>query len=622
MKWHKVCRGAVMAGVLGLGVMQPYYDQSPMMSVAEAKEQLNCENTRQGIEAYYNTNFEQALASLNQALEAGEDTQADAYYARGLVYYQLGKYDLAVADLQKSLALYETAPGVLLCEPSNYLSEIDGLFTHYGYVLHVGDGPCKYYKLKKNKTAFLIRRRYVQRALIQSYDKMQNYDAVKTAVDQYVAESDEIVKLDGFEFSLSDMDIWWIKGTLDRQGDSGSSGTRYCWWDKFYDHYQASQNGESITDIDYRDGKDGDGNWLYALEQINAQAKQEAATAGSGTFTPLNEMPALPQEEPSVLNDRAQTIAALLTKYDPSLRHAWDDSYEYPSVTHMAGWLAPGDSVKNYNDTPYPGKPWNGDMEAFINSYVYFASDSHYNSSNDAGFAGEDWSHFADGTPTDLTGYYYIPMCKASERYEEGRDDETAISGFPYFNIDYEHTLGEKFYSIVAANPAFVYIKPDGSATVTAPGRYFGLDHEQNSNNWSPFRAGQVLWTGMKVADVPRISYVRHEEDPYANGKWITTYKTLNYPAMHTLVAEKTNLFYDPHNPYHFSQDDFLYNYSGLDQLGGKGRVIWQGDQTPVTVIKYSDGNTCIMLGYGNLVLYKADWVSEIPDETVYNQLH
>ena len=219
MKWHKVCRGAVMAGVLGLGVMQPYYDQSPMMSVAEAKEQLNCENTRQGLEAYYNTNFEQALASLNQALEAGEDTQADAYYARGLVYYQLGKYDLAVADLQKSLALYETAPGVLLCEPSNYLSEIDGLFTHYGYVLHVGDGPCKYYRLKKNKTAFLIRRRYVQRALIQSYDKMQNYDAVKTAVDQYVAESDEIVKLDGFEFSLSDMDIWWIKGTLDRQGD-------------------------------------------------------------------------------------------------------------------------------------------------------------------------------------------------------------------------------------------------------------------------------------------------------------------------------------------------------------------------------------------------------------------
>lgn len=91
---------------------------------------------------------------------------------------------------------------------------------------------------------------------------------------------------------------------------------------------------------------------------------------------------------------------------------------------------------------------------------------------------------------------------------------------------------------------------------------------------------------------------------------------------MHTLVAEKTNLFYDPHNPYHFSQDDFIYNYSGLDQLGGKGRVIWQGDQTPVTVIKYSDGNTCIMLGYGNLVLYKADWVAEIPDETVYNQLH
>ena len=621
MKWHKVCRGAVMAGVLGLGVMQPYYDQSPMMSVAEAKEQLNCENTRQGIEAYYNTNFEQALASLNQALEAGEDTQADAYYARGLVYYQLGKYDLALDDLQKSLTLYETALGVLVCVPSNYFNEIDGLFTPYGYVLHVGDGPCKNYKLTKDKTAFLIRRRYVQRALIQSYDKMQNYDAAKTAVDQYVAESDEVVKLDGWKWPLSNMDIWWKNGTLIRQGDSGSSGTRYCWWDKFYDHYQAAQKGEPITDIDYRDGKDGDGNWLSALEQGNAQSKQETATAGSGTFTPLNEMPALPQEEPSVLNDRAQTVAALLMKHDPALRRALDVSFELPSVTHVAGWMATTNSGLdggNHIDTPNPTTQSDG-YDGFMGSYINILGydDCWRNSSNNAGFAGTDWSHFADGTPTDLTGYYYIPMCRAGERREKGI--ETRIN--PYLDILYEHTFAANYRGILTANPAFVYIKPDGSATVTAPGRYFGLNHEQNGNNWSPFRAGQVLWTGMKMADVPRISYVSHAE-PGNGWEMNWTYKTLNYPAMRTLVAEKTNLFYDPRNPYHFSADDFPFTLAGKDAFDEKGDVIWQGDQTPVTVVKYSDGNTCIMLGYGNLVLYKADWVAEIPDETVYNQLH
>jgi len=199
------------------------------------------EYLQQGIDRSHNGDDEEAIALFNQAIASNQD-DCDAYYYRGLAYYNLGNIEQAIADYDRSLNLNSRQVEVYFSRATAFLAtdNIQGSIIDLQVIFDLDPNYDKAYKLRAN-------------ICIRLKDYTQAIDYLKQAGKIYLARQDK----ESCRFCIAR-----IRQIEEQKTEAQGGITNQEFLQRIQQKISQGNLGEAFRDC----------NWLIKLDSYDAQA--------------------------------------------------------------------------------------------------------------------------------------------------------------------------------------------------------------------------------------------------------------------------------------------------------------------------------------------------------------